>query len=340
LARNYLLYIAAFAAAFGITIFMIPISKKAAKHMGAIDYPRARGMIKEPVPRMGGLAIVTGFIATMFILTPFLAEFRTAQFAGFIAGALIIFILGMADDVYDLNAKLKFAVQVAAAAFAVGTGTRVNVSFMPFYQYLRGFEAPITILWIVGVTNAVNLIDGLDGLAAGVSSIGALCLMALCFLSGSEIAVVFTACLAGSCFGFLPRNFNPAEIIMGDTGAMFLGYVLAVSSVIGVFKYYALLAVVLAVLVLALPILDTSFAMIRRMASGRSIMSADRGHLHHRLIDAGFSQKQTVALMYALSALSGFIAVLIALRDYRSIGIVAASVAILAVMAILYRRRF
>lgn len=338
--HNYLLYITAFAVAFGVSLYMTPFSKKVARRLGAIDYPKARGMHKEPIPRMGGFAIVMGFMAAMLILIPFIEEFRTPQFFGFIVGALIITILGIFDDIYSLDAKLKLAVQIVAALVAVYSGTRINTSFIPFYEHLREFEVPLTIIWIVGLTNAVNLIDGLDGLAAGVSSIGALCTMALCFLSGSEVAVVFTASIAGSCFGFLPRNFNPAEIIMGDTGSTFLGYVLAVSSIIGVFKYYAVLALVLAILVLALPILDTTFAMVRRLLSGKSIMTADRGHLHHRLIDSGLSPKQAVIILYSISAISGIIAILIAVRDYRSILIIMASLAIFIFMVFVYRRRF
>ena len=338
--HNYLLYIAAFAVAFGVSLYTTPYSKKLSRKLGAIDYPKARGMHREPIPRMGGFAIIAGFMATMLILIPFIQEFRTPQFVGFIVGALIIALLGMFDDMYSLDAKLKFSIQILAALIAVYSGTRINTSFIPFYTYLKEFEIPLTIVWIVGLTNAVNLIDGLDGLAAGVSSIGALCLMALCFLSGSETAVVFTAALAGSCLGFLPRNFNPAEVIMGDTGATFLGYVLAVSSIIGVFKYYALLSLILAVMVLALPILDTAFAMLRRALSGKPIMTADRGHLHHRLIDAGLSPKQAVVILYILSATTGIIAIFIAIRDLRAILIVLASIGVLALMLLIYRRRF
>lgn len=339
--HNYLLYITAFAVPFGISLFITPYTKKMASRLGAIDYPKARGMHKEPIPRMGGLAIVAGFMSAMIVLIPLIKEFRTEQFVGFIIGALIIALLGMFDDIYSLDAKLKLAIQIVAAIIAVYSGTRITTSFIPFYDILKSFEIPITIIWIVGLTNAVNLIDGLDGLAAGVSSISALCLMTLCLISGggTETAVVFTASIAGSCFGFLPRNFNPAEVIMGDTGSTFLGYVLAVSSIIGVFKYYTLLSLGLAVMVLALPILDTAFAMIRRALSGKPIMSADRGHLHHRLIDAGLSPKQTVIILYALSGISGIFAISIAVWDYRAIIVVLIFIAVFVLMVFIYRRR-
>jgi UDP-GlcNAc:undecaprenyl-phosphate GlcNAc-1-phosphate transferase len=339
--HDYLLYITALAVPFGVSLFVTPFSKKIARRLGAIDYPKARGMHNEPIPRMGGIAIVAGFMAAMLVLLPFVPEFRSEQFFGFIAGAVIIALLGIFDDIYNLDAKLKFAIQIIAALIAVYSGTRLTTAQLPFHDVLQNFEIPLTILWIVGLTNAVNLIDGLDGLAAGVSSISGLCLMSLCFVSGADNAnaIVLSASIAGSCLGFLPRNFNPAEVIMGDTGSTFLGYVLAVSSMIGVFKYYAVLSLLLAVMVLALPILDTSFAMIRRALSGKPIMSPDRGHLHHRLIDAGFSPKQAVMILYTLSALSGIIAILIAMKDYRAIFIMLAFIAVFIVMVFIYRKR-
>ena len=332
--HNWLLYIAAFACAFGICLLTTPLAKRISIKAGAIDYPKKRGLHKEPIPRMGGLAIVLGFVVTMLILAPFKAEIRTVEFMGFIGGALIIVVLGMIDDIYQLGAKVKITVQFIAALVVVLTGTTIDLVTWPIPAYLDGFSAPFTIFWIIGVTNAVNIIDGVDGLAAGVSSICATCLMILCILTGSPLAVALMAALAGSCLGFLPRNFNPAEIIMGDTGSTFLGYVLAVSSILGVFKSYALLAVLIAVLCLALPILDTAFAMVRRALNGKPIMGADRGHLHHRLIDYGYNQKQTVLILYIVSAVSGSIAILIAIRNFYAITV--AAVFFLALLSILY----
>jgi len=332
--HNWLLYIAVFAFAFTICLLTTPFAKRMSIKLGAIDYPKKRGLHKEPIPRMGGLAIVLGFVLTMIILSPFKEEIRTLQFVGFIAGALVIVILGMIDDIYNLGAKLKFAVQIAAALIVVLTGTTIDLVTWPVPAYLDGFSIPFTMIWIIGVTNAVNFIDGVDGLAAGVSSICATTIMILCILTGSPLAVVLMAALAGSCLGFLPRNFNPAEIIMGDTGATFLGYVLAVSSILGVFKSYALLAVLIAVLCLALPILDTAFAMLRRALNGKPIMGADRGHLHHRLIDRGYNQKQTVLILYGISAISGLLAILIAVQNIYAITV--AAVFFMALLSILY----
>ena len=332
--HNWILYIAAFACAFGVCLLTTPFAKRMSIKLGAIDYPKKRGLHKEPIPRMGGLAIVLGFVVTMLVLMPFVDEIHTVQFAGFLGGAMIIVVLGMIDDVYTLGSKIKFAVQILAALAVVLTGTRIDMVAWPMATYLEGFSVPFTMFWIIGVTNAVNLIDGVDGLAAGVTSICATSLMVLCILTGTPLAVALMAALAGSCLGFLPRNFNPAEIIMGDTGATFLGYVLAVSSILGVFKSYALLAVLIAVLCLALPIFDTAFAMLRRFINRKPLMSADRGHLHHRLIDRGYNQKQTVWILYGISAVSGLAAILIALRNFYAIIVVA--VFFLAMVAILY----
>jgi len=202
----------------------------------------------------------------------------------------------------------------------------------PMTYALVKLSIPITVLWIVGLTNAVNLIDGLDGLAAGVSSIAALCVMVLCILTGDETAVVLTAALAGSCLGFLPRNFNPAEIFMGDTGATFLGYTLGVTSILGLFKGYAMIALMVSVLSVGFPIFDTLFAMTRRMAKGQPIMQADRGHLHHKLIDRGFSQKQAVIILYGISVLCGLVAIFIALKDEMILVVVLFAILVLSLL--------
>ncbi len=339
MSQNWLLYITAFAISFAVTLVTTPLAKKLAFKFKAVDYPRARGMNNEPVPLMGGLAIVLGFISGIGIMTPFVEDFHTVKFAGFMIGALIIVIVGMFDDVYELSAKFKLIVQILVAVLVVNTGTKLDFIMWPMWEYLKPFASVITVIWIVGLINAVNLIDGLDGLAAGVTSIASLCLMILCILSQNPLAVILCACLAGSCLGFLPRNFAPAEVYMGDTGSTFLGYVLAVSSCIGVFKGYAILSILLSVLAMALPILDTLFAMIRRALNHKPIMSPDRGHLHHRLVDSGYSSKQAVVVLYCLSIGSSSIAVVIALQDYRATVAVLLVFLIIILMLIVYRRR-
>jgi UDP-GlcNAc:undecaprenyl-phosphate GlcNAc-1-phosphate transferase len=339
MAHNWLLYMAVFFIAFGIALLTTPMARSLAIKFHAVDFPRARGMNKEPVPRMGGLAIVLGFVCAVLAVSPFVEGLNPTQFSGFMIGAVIIVVVGMLDDVYELGPKFKFMMQIISAVIVVCTGTKIDFIMWPLWQVFKPFSGVITVIWIVGLINAVNLIDGLDGLAAGVTSIASLCLMVLCIISGSELAVVLTAALGGSCLGFLPRNFSPAEVYMGDTGSTFLGYVLAVCSCIGVFKSYAILSIVLAVLAMALPICDTLFAMIRRAVNHKPIMMADRGHLHHRLVDAGYTSKQAVMILYGLSAVSAVVAVLIAMKDMRATFVVFFFFIILLLMLFIYRKR-
>ena len=320
--HNWLLYIASFASAFAITLVMTPFAKWLSLKCGAIDYPKDRGVHKKPMPRMGGVAIVLGFVITALLVFHFEQSMNRRQFLGFIIGALMIAGLGMVDDMKNLPAKLKFCVQIFAALIVIMSGTKIQVVLWPVTAYLQKFSVPITLVWIVGVTNAVNLIDGLDGLAAGVTSIAALSLMVLCIMTGSTTAVMLTAALAGACLGFLPRNFNPAEIFMGDTGSTFLGFVLAVTSILGVFKGYALLAMIVSVLCVGLPVFDTICAMLRRIAKNQPIMQPDRGHLHHKLIDRGFSQRQAVLIMYTISLLLGILAIFISFKESGTIVVV------------------
>lgn len=328
--HNWLLYIAAFASAFAITLVTTPLAKKISYLVGAIDYPKDRGMHKKPMPRMGGIAIVLGFMITVLVMYRFEHTLELRQFAGFMVGASIIVVLGIVDDIKNLRARFKLCIQILAAMIVIFSGIKINVVLWPVTTYLQTFSIPITLVWIVGVTNAVNLIDGLDGLAAGVSSIAALCLMVLCIMTGTITAVMLTAALAGACLGFLPRNFNPAEIFMGDSGSTFLGFVLAVSSILGVFKGYAILAVIVSMLCLGLPVFDTMFAMLRRMIRHKPIMQADRGHLHHRLIDRGFSQRQAVLILYGLSLICGLLAIFISFKDSRTIVVVILTVLVLS----------
>lgn len=335
MSHDWLLYIAAFASAFAISIVMTPVAKTVSMKLGAIDYPKDRGMHKKPMPRMGGIAIVCGFVITVLMISPFVKGIEPQKLAGLLVGALMIAVLGAFDDVKNLSAKFKLGVQVLAALVVIFSGIRIDFVIWPFTATFKVLSAPFTLIWIIGVTNAVNLIDGLDGLAAGVSSIAALSIMVLCILTGSEVAVVLMAALAGACIGFLPRNFNPAEIFMGDTGATFIGFVLSVTSILGLFKGYTILALVVSVFCLGLPIFDTLFAMGRRAVHRKPIMQADRGHLHHRLIDRGYSQKQAVVTLYILSAACGLLAIAISSRDIRVLFIVILTVAILS-LAIYY----
>lgn len=338
--HDWVLYIAAFSTAFAISNVMTPVAKKISLKLGAIDMPKARGMHKKPMPRMGGIAIVAGFTLTVLLLYNFTEYSDMHKLTGYFIGAAMIVVLGMVDDVKNLPAKFKFAVQILAALVAVAFGIRIHIVMWPVTYALLKLSIPITVIWIVGLTNAVNLIDGLDGLATGVSSIAAICIMVLCILTGDETSVVLTAALAGSCLGFLPRNFNPAEIFMGDTGATFLGYTLAVTSILGVFKGYAMIALMVSVLAVGFPIFDTLFAMTRRAARHRPIMQADRGHLHHKLIDRGFSQKQAVMILYGISAVCAAIAIFIALKDAKTLVVILFTVIVLGLLVYFVNHRW
>ena len=312
-----------------VSIVSMPIIIMIARKIGAVDVPKDdRRMHTRPVPRIGGAAMVYGFMVSMLCF-----GMMTKQMQAMLGGALLISILGFIDDVRPLSAKLKFLVQIGAAAIVVFYGEiTVNFFTIPVYGMVRMNEIVaqiVTVVWIVGVTNAVNLIDGLDGLAAGISTIASFSMMVIALLVGDPVIAVITAALVGCCAGFLPFNMNPARIFMGDTGSTFLGFILAVVSIQGLFKGYAIISFIIPFLVLGLPIFDTGFAIIRRVINKQPIMQADRGHLHHRLIDMGFSQKQTVAILYAISSLLGLSAIIMtsrgALRGVMLIGAVVAA---------------
>ena len=304
---------------FGFTFATTPLVRRLAFKIGAIDVPRdGRRMHKKPTPRIGGLAIVFGFlVATVCFAIPYCEK---RELFGTLLGVAVIVVMGVVDDCKDLPAVLKFVIQIAAALIVIFVGgikisvfTNPNIfSDNPYWVLPNWLSITLTVIWIVFITNAVNFIDGLDGLAAGVSAIMSISLVFISVRSGEISIAILGIALMGACFGFLPFNFNPAKIFMGDTGSTFLGFMLATLSIQGVFKSYAVISFAVPLLILGLPLFDALFAMLRRMLSGKSPMVADRGHLHHRLIDMGFSQKQTVFILYAISGVLGITAVLLA----------------------------
>ena len=301
-----------FSIAFGVTLISTPFVKMIAQKIGAIDVPDARRVHKHPIPRMGGLAIFYGFLVGILCFAGV-----DTQLKGILIGSLIIVALGIVDDVKQLGAKIKFIIQILVACIVVMHGVIIEFLSVPTflapdgYVELGYFSIPITILWIVGVTNAVNLIDGLDGLAVGVSSIATFSLFFIAILSGEMQVALLTAALAGGCMGFLPYNFNPAKIFMGDTGSTFLGYMLSVICIQGLFKGYVVISFIVPFLILGLPLFDTAFAIVRRIWNKKPIMAPDRGHLHHKLMDMGFSQKQTVAILYIVTSILALSAVVV-----------------------------
>ncbi|MBQ1603827.1 MAG: undecaprenyl/decaprenyl-phosphate alpha-N-acetylglucosaminyl 1-phosphate transferase [Oscillospiraceae bacterium] len=300
-----------------VSYLMCPLVKSFAYKIGAIDVPKDnRRMHKKPTPRLGGLAIFLGFIVSILLFVNI-----DHQMQGILLGAVTIVVLGVVDDMSPLRAGFKFLVQIVAALIAVFHGVVIhtlsnpNVFSAEQYWDLGWLAIPVTVLWIVGITNSVNLIDGLDGLANGVSTISALTLLVIALLvSESQVALVMAA-LVGACIGFMPYNRNPAKMFMGDTGSTFLGYILATISIQGLFKYYAIVSFVVPFLVLGLPMFDTLFAIIRRLAHGQNPMAPDRGHIHHRLIDMGLNQKQAVAALYVVSSILGLSAVVLTASD-------------------------
>ena len=316
LTRQVLFMIFAFIVSFAFTFATTPLVRRFAFKIGAIDIPKDnRRMHKKPTPRIGGLAIIFGFtVATLCFAQP------SRQLYGTLAGAAIIAVMGVIDDCKNLPAKLKFVIQIIAALVVVFAGdikidVFTNPNFLsdnPYWVLPEWLSVTLTVIWIVFITNAVNFIDGLDGLAAGVSAIMSISLAFISIRVGEYSIAILGIALMGSCFGFLPFNFNPAKIFMGDTGSTFLGFMLATLSIQGVFKSYAVISFAVPLLILGLPLFDALFAMIRRILRGQSPMTADRGHLHHRLVDMGFSQKQTVFILYAISGVLGITAVLLA----------------------------
>lgn len=314
--KEIIFLILTFVLAFAFSFAATPIAYRLAFKVGAVDVPRdKRRMHKKPTPRIGGLAIIFGFLVAICCFGR-----MTRELTATLVGAAIIAVMGFVDDCKNLDAKLKFAIQIIAALVVmIGGNIRITVftnpnvfSDSPYLVFPWWISGIATIVWIVFITNAVNFIDGLDGLAAGVSAIMSVSLVFVAIRIGEYPVAVVGLALMGACFGFLPFNFNPAKIFMGDTGSTFLGFMLATLSIQGVFKSYAVISFAVPLLILGLPLFDAMFAMIRRIYHGQSPMSADRGHLHHRLIDMGFSQKQTVFILYAISGVLGITAVLLA----------------------------
>ena len=286
------------------SVILTPFIKKLAIKLDIMDVPKDNRRIhNKPIPLIGGLAIYFSFVITLFLKMGKLTGSET----GLILGATIIVIGGLLDD------KLLF--QLAAAGVLIIYGIRIEIITNPFnsiYQFINigVMSIPLTIIWVIGITNALNLIDGLDGLAAGIAFISSITIFIIALLNNRYEAAVLTSILAGAILGFLPYNFNPASIFMGDTGSQLLGFLLAAISMEGAIKSAAAFSVAVPILALGIPIYDTLFAVIRRKINGKPIMQADRGHLHHRLLDMGLTQKQVVMIMYSISAVLGSISII------------------------------
>lgn len=318
----------AFVLAFMTTFVITPYTIKLANKLGAVDTPKdERRVNKVTMPRLGGLAIIAGFTVSIIYLLIILSiensinlleDNNHMKLFGFLIGGLVISIVCFIDDIKDLPPLVKLAAQMLAAIIVVSFGLKIENINIPFLYKIglpNVFSIILTIGWIIGITNAINLIDGLDGLSSGIALISCVSMLIIFALNNSPIiAILLITALAGALSGFLPFNFNPAKTFMGDSGSNFIGYCLSVISIFGVAKTYTLVVIVAPLIVLGLPVLDTIVAIIRRIIKGKSlkaIMKADKGHLHHTLLKHGFSQKEAVFIMYGVTAALGLFAIIL-----------------------------
>ena len=319
----------AFILAFVVTFVATPYTIKIAKKVGAVDIPKdERRMHKKSMPKFGGPAVIAGFlVSAIYLLVVMSIENSINLFSfeeygkkllGMLFGIGVISAFCIVDDIKTIRPITKLIGQLLAAIVAVIAGIRIDGITLPFLNFPEMHEITsvmLTIAWIVIVTNAINLIDGLDGLSSGISVISAVSLLIIFVLNGSSmVSIVLITALAGALVGFLPYNFSPARTFIGDTGSNFLGYALSIISILGSAKTYTAAVIVLPLIVLGLPIFDTVWAIIRRLIKGKSIKAvfkADKGHLHHRLVTKGYSQKQAVLILYGISAIFGIFAVIL-----------------------------
>ena len=345
----------AFTIAFVTAFMLTPHTIKLAKRLGAVDTPKDQRRInKITMPRLGGLAVITGFIVSIVYLLIVMSiegninliEDNThIKLIGFVLGALVIGVTCFIDDVKGVKAIIKLIAQIVAALVCIKSGILIENVSLPF---IDGSKIPIavyevvTIFWIVGITNALNLIDGLDVLSTVITLISCLSLLIIFSLNGSPlISIILITALGGSLVGFLPYNFNPAKTFIGDTGSNFLGYCLSVISILGIAKTYTAIVIVAPIIVLALPLFDTVFAVIRRVIKGKSlkaIIEPDANHLHHKMLRKGFSQKQAVLVLYGISAVFGMFAII--LMESGILKALSFALIIIVVIAIGYKEFF
>ena len=314
---NWIPYLCLFAASLVVALVATPLARRIAIALDAVDYPSARRINTRPIPRMGGIAIFGGIVAA------FVAQYLGTTYLGWpavlvpspkmqinywllVLAFLAVFFTGLLDDYRSLTPPQKLVGQVIAAVLAVAGGLvigDISNPFAPGFVSLGWLAYPITVVYLVSYSNIINLIDGLDGLAAGISAIASLTMFALSVLAGRLDAAALSIAVAGSSLGFLRYNFHPASIFMGDSGALTLGFALGVSSLLSVTRIAGLTTIIVPLVIAAVPIIDTFSAIVRRLRGHVSIGHADRGHIHHRLMAEGFDQRQAALLMYGWTAL-------------------------------------
>ncbi|MCQ2957855.1 MAG: undecaprenyl/decaprenyl-phosphate alpha-N-acetylglucosaminyl 1-phosphate transferase [Candidatus Gastranaerophilales bacterium] len=306
-----------FMAAFVFSVGVIPLVRKMCLKEGYYDLPGERKIHKKPVPRLGGIAIWLGVVFSLITVVLLQGSYPFGNsISAILVGGTIMFLLGVVDDTYGLSAKFKLIVQLGAALIAFLLGVQINYANIPFTSHLLSFgwlSLPITILWITGLSNAFNFIDGVDGLAGTLGTVSAITLgvIALVVQPPQDTCTLLSFILAGSVMGFLVFNYNPARIFMGDSGSLFMGFLLATLSVVGVMKSVAV-TIFLPVFILVVPIFDICFATFRRLLKGKSPFSADAEHLHHKLLQAGLSHNKTVLTLVLATIAFGLIATYIA----------------------------
>ena len=300
-----------------IVAMIIPLVKKIAIHIGALDIPDARKVHTKPIPRLGGLGIFVGFLIGYMIFGQ-----STIQMNSILIGSFIILLTGIIDDIKPISAKAKLFGQIFASCVVVFYGNILldNVTILGLNIDFGVFAYPITLLFIVACTNIINLIDGLDGLSGGISSIFYLSTIIICFFQNRymELEFILALLMLGSTLGFLVHNFHPAKIFAGDSGALFMGFSIAVISLLG-FKTTAITSIFIPLMILAVPILDTLFAIIRRLLKHQSISTPDKQHLHHQLLKMKFSHRNTVLIIYLITALFSTASILYTLNDTKDV---------------------
>lgn len=347
----------AFLLAFITSFVLTPYTIKIAKKIGAVDIPKdERRMHKKAMPKFGGPAIIVAFlVSTIYLIITsslegnldiFGPENYIMKLLGFLGGIIVLSLFCYFDDIKGIHPLVKLLGQLIAAGIVVLSGIKIDYFDIPFLDgniiLSNAFSIILTMGWIVGITNAINLIDGLDGLSTGISIISCVSLLIIFALNGSPlIAIILITTLVGSLAGFLPFNFNPAKTFIGDIGSNFVGFALSIISILGIAKTATAFVVVLPIIVLGLPIFDTLSAIVRRLIKGKSlkaVLQADKGHLHHKLIEKGLSQKEAVLLLYGISVACGMFAVILFESDiWKAISF---ALMVIAVVAIGYKEFF
>ena len=323
---------------FGVTPWVLRL----ARMWGAMDIPDARKVHKEPMARLGGLAVFLGFCspwAGFYLLDNLVsATFQNYErlFLSLVIGASLMLVLGIYDDIRGCNALQKFAVQIVTAIGLYYGGFQITVLSNPFGPviHLGWLSMPVSVLWIVGLTNAVNLLDGIDGLAVGVTGCLALSLALINIMTGNIIVALLTLCLAGACFGFLPHNFSPARIFMGDSGSLFIGVVLACISILSLFKVTTVTFILVPMMLFGLPLFDTTSVFIGRLLRGVPLFRADKTHIHHRLLRLGWTHQRAALLLYAITLALGAVAIYFHTAGNTAVGPTAVAIATALVVLI------